>query len=184
VALLVARLAAIVGPDFKKIIALRTMSQVAFIFIIVSIGAPIIGMFHLLTHALFKSRLFIRAGGFIHLGRSNQDTRMRHYYKFRWRSMIGVGLPVLSLCGLTAMSGFVSKEIILLFSTQSGVSLFSGLMLMSGVVFTFGYSGRLCYRLVRPIREPVHLIYDNKFLFTRRVVLITGRVVAGSGVWT
>ena len=40
------------------------------------------GMFHLLTHAMFKALLFLGAGSIIHAVHSNEDVYKRQYYIF------------------------------------------------------------------------------------------------------
>lgn len=62
----VARLLAILEPDIKKVIALRTLSQIGFLMFTLGLGLPTLSLLHLLTHAFFKSCLFIQAGVFIH----------------------------------------------------------------------------------------------------------------------
>jgi NADH-ubiquinone oxidoreductase chain 5 len=52
--------------DLKKVIALSTLRQLGVMIIIISLGIKELGFFHLLTHALFKSLLFLCAGFYIH----------------------------------------------------------------------------------------------------------------------
>jgi len=52
--------------DLKKIIALSTLSQLGLMIITLSMGFYELSFFHLLTHALFKSLIFLCAGVFIH----------------------------------------------------------------------------------------------------------------------
>ena len=52
--------------DFKKIIALSTLSQLGLIMYALSLGIIKMGLFHLLIHALFKALLFMTAGCVIH----------------------------------------------------------------------------------------------------------------------
>jgi len=73
--LILSSVAAIFCQDFKKVIALSTLSQLAFIGVVMSLGIPILAFFHLITHAIFKSCLFIGAGSLLHLAQSNQDIR-------------------------------------------------------------------------------------------------------------
>lgn len=61
--------------DFKKIIALSTLRQLGFIIFRISQGIKMCGFFHLITHAIFKSLLFICAGAVIVLSGHNQDIR-------------------------------------------------------------------------------------------------------------
>jgi NADH-ubiquinone oxidoreductase chain 5 len=45
--------------DFKKIIALSTLRQLGLIMTILRLGLNLLGFYHLLTHAVFKSLLFM-----------------------------------------------------------------------------------------------------------------------------
>jgi NADH-ubiquinone oxidoreductase chain 5 len=62
--------------DLKKIIALSTLSQLGLIIMILRLGLKFLAFYHLLTHAIFKSLLFICAGIIIHLMNNNQDIRL------------------------------------------------------------------------------------------------------------
>src|SRR5947199_60575 len=62
--------------DLKKIIALSTLRQLGLIIIILRLGFKILAFYHLLTHAIFKSLLFMCAGVIIHLINNNQDIRL------------------------------------------------------------------------------------------------------------
>jgi NADH-ubiquinone oxidoreductase chain 5 len=57
---------AIMEIDLKKVIALSTLRQLGVIIISLSVGLKELAFFHLITHALFKSLLFLCAGAFIH----------------------------------------------------------------------------------------------------------------------
>jgi len=61
--------------DIKKIIALSTLSQLGIIMCSLGLDAPIIALFHIITHALFKALLFICAGQFIADHAHGQDLR-------------------------------------------------------------------------------------------------------------
>lgn len=74
--LLVAGSRAVRVYDLKKVIALSTLSQLRVIIFCVSIGAPLVAFFHLVTHAVFKALLFIGAGGLIHSNKRVQDVRV------------------------------------------------------------------------------------------------------------
>ncbi|MCA9982121.1 MAG: NADH-quinone oxidoreductase subunit L, partial [Anaerolineales bacterium] len=52
--------------DVKKVLAYSTVSQLGFMIAAVGMGAYVAGMFHLITHALFKALLFMGSGSIIH----------------------------------------------------------------------------------------------------------------------
>lgn len=59
---LYAGLGALVETDLKKLVALSTLRHLGFIGISFSRGMVILSYFHLLSHALFKSLMFIGVG--------------------------------------------------------------------------------------------------------------------------
>jgi len=66
---------ALFESDIKKIIALSTLRQLGVMMISLSFGLVEIAFFHLLSHALFKSLLFLSAGLVIHGSFDEQDLR-------------------------------------------------------------------------------------------------------------
>jgi NADH-ubiquinone oxidoreductase chain 5 len=61
--------------DIKKVVALRTLSQIGFATLILGLGLGFFSLFHLVRHALFKSCLFIQVGLFIYKSFGQQDRR-------------------------------------------------------------------------------------------------------------
>ena len=108
--------------DFKRILAWSTISQLAYMFMALGVGAFPSGVFHLLTHGFFKALLFLCAGSVIHGLGGEQDIRKmgglkKYFPKTFWPFMVGA----LSLIALPPFSGFFSKDDILwsLFSSGS-----------------------------------------------------------------
>jgi NADH-quinone oxidoreductase subunit L len=64
---------ALVQNDIKRILAYSTLSQLGYMVMAMGIGAMTAGMFHLMTHAFFKSLLFLGAGSVIHAMADEQD---------------------------------------------------------------------------------------------------------------
>lgn len=107
-------LIALTQYDIKKALAYSTCSQLGFMIASVGIGAWIPAIFHLITHAFFKSLLFLGSGSVIHGCHDEQD--MREYGGLRskmpitaWTFLIGS----LALSGFPFLAGFYSKEEIL-----------------------------------------------------------------------
>lgn len=102
--------------DFKKIIALSTLSQLGLIISSLSIGIIKLAFFHLLIHALFKALLFLCAGIFIHGIINFQDVRFYGgIFNQIYISIIFFNISNLTLCGIPFLAGFYSKDIILEF---------------------------------------------------------------------
>jgi NADH-ubiquinone oxidoreductase chain 5 len=73
--LLISGVSAIYEADLRKIIALSTLSQLGLMILTLSLGFEELAFFHLISHALFKSLLFLCAGVYIHIWGDVQDTR-------------------------------------------------------------------------------------------------------------
>lgn len=112
---------ALVQNDIKRILAYSTLSQLGYMMMAMGVGAMTAGMFHLTTHAFFKSLLFLGAGSVIHAMRGEQDIwKMGKLHKkmpvTTWTFIIGA----LALAGIPPLSGFWSKDEILLGAYASG----------------------------------------------------------------
>ncbi len=64
-----------VQNDIKRVLAYSTISQIGYMFVGLGVGAYAAGIFHLMTHAFFKSLLFLSAGSVIHAMSGEQDMR-------------------------------------------------------------------------------------------------------------
>ena len=114
IGLLMAGLIAIVQTDIKRIIAYSTMSQIAYMFVGVGLGAYWAGMFHLVTHAFFKALLFMGAGIVIHVLSDEQDMRrMGGLRAYLPKTYVCMWIGTLALVGIFPMSGGFSKDAII-----------------------------------------------------------------------
>lgn len=66
---------ALVARDLKRIIAYSTLSQLGYMFVAAGLGAYGIALFHLATHAFFKSLLFLGAGNVMHAMNDKLDIK-------------------------------------------------------------------------------------------------------------
>lgn len=134
--------------DLKKIIALSTLSQLGLIIMILRLGLRIISFYHLLTHAIFKSLLFICAGIIIHLINNNQDIRgygsLNELIPF---TIIRFYISNLSLCGFPFLAGFYSKDLIIEIIYLSQINLVLLIIIIFSLILTVSYSFRLFYYL-------------------------------------
>ncbi len=134
--LLVAGCSALVQTDIKRVLAYSTVSQIAYMFLALGVGAWSAGIFHLMTHAFFKALLFLAAGIVIEALQHEHDIfkmgGLRRELKVAfWGFLIGgsalAGLPLVT-------AGFYSKDLILFqaFRSVNG----SGWLWAAGMVGT------------------------------------------------
>nr|YP_009450251.1 NADH dehydrogenase subunit 5 [Ortleppascaris sinensis]AOV93986.1 NADH dehydrogenase subunit 5 [Ortleppascaris sinensis] len=149
-------MAALVEEDLKKVVALSTLSQMGFSMFTVGLGLSFVSFVHLISHALFKSCLFMQVGYLIHCSLGQQDGR--NYSNLgNLPSFIQLQLLVtlFCLCGLLFSSGAVSKDFILEFFFSNFFTVFFSLMFFLSVFLTFGYSYRLWKGFFMSFSRPV-----------------------------
>lgn len=95
--------------DIKKVVALRTLSQLGVI--IVSMGCKSYCFFHIISHAGFKALLFLCVGTCIHTFYGTQD--FRRFNQVSSTATIFITVSILSLMGFLFTSGFYRKDTIL-----------------------------------------------------------------------
>nr|YP_009485305.1 NADH dehydrogenase subunit 5 [Lampsilis siliquoidea]AUF70013.1 NADH dehydrogenase subunit 5 [Lampsilis siliquoidea] len=181
--LLMAGLSACFEVDLKKIIALSTLSQLGLMMFTVGIGYPMIAVFHLFTHALFKALLFLCAGSIIHSTGDNQDGRILG--SLDQLLPFSSGCLVLSsvvLCGMPFLSGFYSKDLILegafsgfsgsfevfVLLVGAGLSLVYSLRISLTGVFGQSFGSSLCFFMV-----------ESSYVVISIYVLVIGAIVGG-----
>ncbi|HEY8177148.1 MAG TPA: NADH-quinone oxidoreductase subunit L [Candidatus Limnocylindria bacterium] len=105
---------ALTQNDIKKVLAYSTVSQLAYMFFALGIGAWASAIFHLVAHGFFKGLLFMGSGSVIHGADGEQD--MRYMGELRvsmpwtyWTMVVGS----LALAGIPIFAGFFSKDEIL-----------------------------------------------------------------------
>ena len=110
ITLLFMGLLAIVQDDIKRVLAYSTVSQLGYMVAALGVGAYTAGLFHLFTHAFFKSLLFLGAGSIIHAVHSNNMSDMGGLRKYMpvtfWTFLVGTA----ALVGIFPFAGFWSKD--------------------------------------------------------------------------
>ncbi len=134
---------ALVNKDLKRIIAYSTLSQLGYMFVAAGLGAYWIALFHLMTHAFFKSLLFLGAGNVMHAMDGNLDIkRMGGLYKAMRPTAILMSIASVALAGIYPLAGFFSKDKILEVAFNNGSYLLWGALFV-GAGLTAFYSFRL-----------------------------------------
>ena len=149
-ALIISSLSAFTQPDAKKLVALSTLRQVAFICCVGGMGLPTLALSHIITHALFKSCLFIALGRLLYLRDSNQDFRYLAITPSQSMLSRGLFIPLLSLIGMSWTCGFISKEAVVLYCFSYYNSLII-IVILIAACSTVVYRIRLLFILVSSV---------------------------------
>jgi NADH-quinone oxidoreductase subunit L len=105
---------AIAQNDIKKVLAYSTVSQLGFMFLAAGVGAFVVAIFHVMTHAFFKALLFLGSGSVIHGMHHEQDMRrMGNLKKYMPITFVTMAAGWLAICGIPIWAGFFSKDEIL-----------------------------------------------------------------------
>lgn len=113
ITMLMAALLAMIQDDIKRVLAYSTISQLAYMFAALGVGAGNAAIFHLYTHAWFKALLFMGAGSLIHAVHSNNMSDMGGMRKFMPITYATFAAGTLALAGIPPFAGFWSKDEIL-----------------------------------------------------------------------
>ncbi len=140
-------LIAVAQFDIKRILAYSTISQLGYMMMGLGVGGVAVGMFHLITHAFFKSLLFLGAGSVIHGCNGEQDIRrMGGLRRFMPITFAAYAVGMLALCGFPLFfSGFWSKDDILRSALTWSVSRTPFYMGAFGALLTAFYMTRQVY---------------------------------------
>ncbi|HVP18813.1 MAG TPA: NADH-quinone oxidoreductase subunit L [Spirochaetia bacterium] len=115
-----AALIALAQDDIKRILAYSTISQLGYMMLALGVGGYAAGMFHLTTHAAFKTLLFLGAGSVIHAVGTNDIWKMGGLGRRMPVTAITFFIAVLAIAGIFPVSGFWSKDEILQAARASG----------------------------------------------------------------
>ncbi len=133
---------AMVQRDIKKVLAYSTLSQLGYMTAAFGLGMPGLALFHLVTHAFFKGLLFLGSGSVIHGCHHEQDIfKMGGLYKKMPITTLTFGIGVLAISGVTGLSGYFSKDAILIAAGAHDQKIF--VVLMISALITAFYMGRL-----------------------------------------
>src|SRR5216683_1295169 len=138
---------AVAQDDIKRILAYSTVSQLGYMMVGLGVGGVAVGMFHLITHAFFKSLLFMGVGSVIHGCHEEQNIRrMGGLRRFMPVTFATYAVGMLALCGFPLFfSGFWSKDAILHAASTWSVSRIPFYLGLVGVLLTAFYMTRQVY---------------------------------------
>ena len=176
---------ALTQTDIKRVLAYSTLSQLGLMMTALGLGQATLAMFHLGTHAFFKALLFLGAGSVIHATHAQELGQLGGLRRVMpWTAALFF-LAAISMSGVFPLSGFWSKDAILLAARSQRPWLFW--VLLGGATMTTAYIFRLYLRCFEG--EPhaakghhgqTHHAHESPFIMVGPMaVLAAGALVAG-----
>ena len=118
ITLFIAATIAITAVDIKRVLAYSTVSQLGYMMLALGLGGWVAGLFHLITHAFFKSLMFLCSGSVIHAVHTNDMRQMGGLRKKMPITAYTMLIGCLAIAGMgipfvIGFSGFHSKDAIM-----------------------------------------------------------------------
>lgn len=110
----------LVQKDIKRVLAYSTVSQLGYMMLALGAAGYVSGVFHLMTHAFFKALLFLAAGSVIHAVHTQNIEEMGGLWKKMKLTAPLFLIGTLAISGFPLLSGFFSKDEILVAAWADG----------------------------------------------------------------
>jgi len=174
---------ALVATNMKKIIAYSTLSQLGYMFAAAGLGAYWVALFHLATHAFFKSVLFLGAGNVMHATNDEINIKkMGGLKKHMPYTALIMTVASVALAGIFPLAGFWSKDLILEVAFGSHAYIIWGVLWITAGMTAF-YSFRLVmyvfYGEEKYDHDKVHPHETYPFVIAAMTPLALLAVIAG-----
>jgi NADH-quinone oxidoreductase subunit L len=171
--------------DIKKVLAYSTVSQLGYMFLALGTGSYVAAVFHVMTHAFFKALLFLGSGSVIHAVGGQQDIRLMGGLKDKLKiTYITFLIGCLAIAGIPPLSGFFSKDAILLGAFEHDKFLYVIGVLTAGL--TAFYMFRLLFvtfgGTFRGTEEQRHHIHESPAAMTIPLIVLAVLSIIGGFV--
>lgn len=150
--LIMRRVLALQRFDLKEIVAFSTIRHISLMMIGISNGLYKFSFFHLCTHALFKSLLFMCSGYLIYLHGGKQDIRTLHLNFQNYKVKYIFFISRCSIMGLPFMAGFYSKDGLIDESSFLSVSMLFVIPVLLSSLYTIRLLFYICLSKTSGIR--------------------------------
>ncbi len=170
----------LVQNDIKKVLAYSTVSQLGYMFLAAGVGAYVVAIFHVVTHAFFKACLFLGSGSVIHACGGEQDIRkmggLKKYMPATYWTFLAA---TIAIAGFFPFAGFFSKDEILAkvfaagygdLNHNGGIYYLLWVLAVLGAVLTAFYMFRLVFLTFhgsfRGGEEAEHHLHESPWTMT------------------
>ncbi len=139
---------ALVMTDLKRVLAYSTISHLGLMMLTLGSFGFTAAMFHLVAHAFAKALLFLGAGSIAHGADDKRDIReMGGLWKRMPVTSVTFGIGLLALGGIPPLSGFFSKDEVLVAVLDGRGPVFFVLVLVAALLSAL-YMARLLFLVV------------------------------------
>ena len=139
---------ALLKYDLKGVLAFSTVSHLGMITMLFGLDSKMAvaaGLFHILNHAMFKATLFMSAGIVDHETGSRDIRKLSGLRRSMPMTAALAGLAAASMAGVPLLNGFISKEMMLTETLETGI--LGGLAWLIPVLATLGSVLSVAYSL-------------------------------------
>jgi len=151
---------ALFKDDLKALLAFSTVSHLGLITMLLGLGTEfgaVAAVFHIINHATFKAALFMTAGIVDHEAHTRDIRRLGGLRKLMPVTFAIAAVASLSMAGIPAFNGFLSKEMMLEAAWDEGMAF--AIVATIGALFSVAYSFRY---IVHTFLGPVRHDYPHK----------------------
>ena len=164
---------ALVMTDLKRVLAYSTISHLGFMMLTLGSFGYTAALFHLITHAFAKALLFLCAGSIAH---GTNDVRDIRQMGGLWRRMpvtsVVFSIGLFALAGIPPLSGFFSKDEILVAILDNGNLLFFSLTVVAALLSSL-YMARLFFLVVLgPLKTENEHAHESPLVMTVPLILL------------
>lgn len=158
---LLGALLAVAEKNLKRVLAFSTISQLGYMMLALGVGSLFASVFHFFTHAFFKALLFLCAGSLIHAFHAQDiDEMSGGLYKLPYTAFAFIA-GALSLVGLFPLSGFWSKDEILVSVWETGNYWLAGIAIFTALLTSF-YVFKVFFQVF--LGKPKRELHEMPFL--------------------
>jgi NADH-quinone oxidoreductase subunit L len=176
---------ALVQNDIKRVLAYSTVSQLGYMMLALGVSGYSASMFHLQNHAFFKALLFLGAGSVIHAMDTNDMRRMGGLSAKMKITSLAMLIGVLAITGIIPLSGFWSKDEIILYVFKSGNwPLF--ILAVATAMMTAFYMFRLWFMTFagKPRSDEVAHAHESPYVMAVPLIVLAGFSIATGFIGT
>ncbi|SET06611.1 multicomponent Na+:H+ antiporter subunit D [Natronincola peptidivorans] len=176
---------AIGQKDIKKILAYSSVAQVGYMILgigLISDKGFAASMFHITTHALMKSALFLSAGAII-LQTHKRDIREFQGIGYQMPITMGVfTVGALSMIGIPGFNGFMSKWYLCIAALDAGKPIFVFMILVSSFLNAMYYLPIIISAFLKKSQERENILVMDKApanMLIPMVIIASGVILLG-----